>query len=63
MAMEGRLTKVADIAPIVAFLCTSGGWVTSQTIFANGDTRHDSQRDERNLDEAYVCTCEGGRED
>ena len=36
MAMEGRLTEVADIAPIVTFLCTSGRWITGQTIFANG---------------------------
>ncbi|KAI5359397.1 Putative short-chain dehydrogenase/reductase SDR, NAD(P)-binding domain superfamily [Septoria linicola] len=36
MAMENRLTNVADIAPIVTFLCTSGQWMTGQTIFANG---------------------------
>jgi len=35
-AMEGRLTDVKDIAPIVKFLCTEGGWITGQTIFANG---------------------------
>jgi NAD(P)-dependent dehydrogenase (short-subunit alcohol dehydrogenase family) len=36
MAMEGRLTEVQDIAPIVKFLCTAGQWVSGQTIFANG---------------------------
>lgn len=36
MAMEGRLTEVQDIAPIVRFLCTAGKWVNGQTIFANG---------------------------
>jgi len=35
-AMEGRLTDVTDIAPIVKFLCTEGQWITGQTIFANG---------------------------
>lgn len=35
-AMEGRLTGVKDIAPIVKFLCTEGRWITGQTIFANG---------------------------
>jgi hypothetical protein len=34
--MEGRLTDVKDIAPIVKFLCTEGQWITGQTIFANG---------------------------
>jgi NAD(P)-dependent dehydrogenase (short-subunit alcohol dehydrogenase family) len=36
MAVEGRLTEVQDIAPIVRFLCTAGKWVNGQTIFANG---------------------------
>lgn len=35
-AMGGRLTKIEDIAPLVEFLITDGGWVTGQTIFANG---------------------------
>lgn len=35
-AMGGRLTRIEDIAPIVAFLATDGGWITGQTIFANG---------------------------
>ncbi|RFU25056.1 hypothetical protein B7463_g11289, partial [Scytalidium lignicola] len=35
-ALEGRLTDVKDIAPIVKFLCTEGQWITGQTIFANG---------------------------
>lgn len=36
MAMENRLTEIKDIAPIVRFLCTEGGWMSGQTIFANG---------------------------
>jgi NAD(P)-dependent dehydrogenase (short-subunit alcohol dehydrogenase family) len=35
-AMEGRLTDIKDIAPIVRFLCTDGQWITGQTLFANG---------------------------
>jgi len=35
-ALEGRLTDVKDIAPVVKFLCTEGQWITGQTIFANG---------------------------
>ncbi|MEW1638549.1 SDR family oxidoreductase [Streptomyces sp. NPDC093801] len=35
-AMGGRLTKIEDIAPIVTFLATEGGWITGQTLFANG---------------------------
>ncbi|MFF0454399.1 SDR family oxidoreductase [Nocardia africana] len=35
-AMGGRLTRIEDIAPLVEFLVTDGGWVTGQTIFANG---------------------------
>ncbi|KAF9769128.1 hypothetical protein IL306_013490 [Fusarium sp. DS 682] len=35
-ALEGRLTDVKDIAPLVKFLVTEGGWITGQTIFANG---------------------------
>lgn len=34
--LEGRLTDVKDIAPIVKFLCTEGQWITGQTLFANG---------------------------
>ncbi|KND87954.1 Short-chain type dehydrogenase/reductase [Tolypocladium ophioglossoides CBS 100239] len=34
--MGGRLTQVQDIAPIIRFLCTEGGWITGQTLFANG---------------------------
>jgi len=36
MAMGNRLTDIKDIAPIVKFLATEGGWITGQTIFANG---------------------------
>ncbi|QCW78798.1 SDR family oxidoreductase [Streptomyces sp. S6] len=35
-AMGGRLTEIEDIAPLVKFLVTEGGWITGQTIFANG---------------------------
>ncbi|MBF6287464.1 SDR family oxidoreductase [Nocardia cyriacigeorgica] len=35
-AMGGRLTRIDDIAPLVEFLVTDGGWITGQTIFANG---------------------------
>lgn len=34
--MGGRLTEIEDIAPLVTFLVTEGGWITGQTIFANG---------------------------
>ncbi|WP_298444689.1 SDR family oxidoreductase [Gordonia sp. (in: high G+C Gram-positive bacteria)] len=34
--MGGQLTRIEDIAPIVAFLATDGWWITGQTIFANG---------------------------
>jgi len=34
--LGGRLTDVKDIAPLVRFLIAEGGWVTGQTIFANG---------------------------
>ncbi|NMO01216.1 SDR family oxidoreductase [Gordonia sp. TBRC 11910] len=35
-ALGGRLTLITDIAPLVSFLCTDGGWMTGQTLFANG---------------------------
>ncbi|WP_280488367.1 SDR family oxidoreductase [Nocardia farcinica] len=35
-AMGGRLTHIEDIAPLVEFLVTDGGWITGQTLFANG---------------------------
>ncbi|MGF0320967.1 SDR family oxidoreductase [Nocardia fluminea] len=35
-AMGNRLTRIQDIAPLVDFLVTDGGWITGQTIFANG---------------------------
>jgi NAD(P)-dependent dehydrogenase (short-subunit alcohol dehydrogenase family) len=35
-AMNGELTKIEDIVPIVKFLVTDGYWITGQTIFANG---------------------------
>ncbi|UGU17492.1 SDR family oxidoreductase [Sinomicrobium kalidii] len=35
-AMNGFLTVIDDIVPIVKFLATDGWWITGQTIFANG---------------------------
>lgn len=35
-ALHGRLTNIQDIASLVRFLVTEGGWITGQTIFANG---------------------------
>ena len=35
-SMNGKLTNIQDIAPIVKFLVTDGWWITGQTIFANG---------------------------
>lgn len=35
-SLNGELTKIEDIVPIVKFLATDGWWITGQTIFANG---------------------------
>ncbi|KAK9454042.1 hypothetical protein V1511DRAFT_502562 [Dipodascopsis uninucleata] len=35
-SMNGKLTDIKDIAPIVKFLVTDGWWINGQTIFANG---------------------------
>ncbi|KAK9468311.1 hypothetical protein V1512DRAFT_259203 [Lipomyces arxii] len=35
-SMNGQLTDIKDIAPIVKFLITEGWWINGQTIFANG---------------------------
>ncbi|QLG70978.1 hypothetical protein HG535_0B00150 [Zygotorulaspora mrakii] len=35
-AMQNRLTKIEDIAPIISFLATGRGWITGQVIYANG---------------------------
>lgn len=35
-AMGNRLTQIEDIAPIVLFLATDGGWLTGQILFPNG---------------------------
>ena len=35
-AMNGDLTKIENIVPIIKFLATDGWWITGQTIFANG---------------------------
>jgi NAD(P)-dependent dehydrogenase (short-subunit alcohol dehydrogenase family) len=34
--MNGRLTRIEDIAPIVKFPVTEGAWITGQTLFADG---------------------------
>jgi NAD(P)-dependent dehydrogenase (short-subunit alcohol dehydrogenase family) len=35
-ALGNRLTKIEDIVPLIEFLLADGGWITGQTIFANG---------------------------
>jgi NAD(P)-dependent dehydrogenase (short-subunit alcohol dehydrogenase family) len=35
-SMNGELTKIEDIVPVLKFLATDGWWITGQTIFANG---------------------------
>ncbi|WP_320669128.1 SDR family oxidoreductase [Patulibacter defluvii] len=35
-SLNGELTKIEDITPIVEFLVSDGWWITGQTIFANG---------------------------
>jgi NAD(P)-dependent dehydrogenase (short-subunit alcohol dehydrogenase family) len=35
-SMNGRLTEIRNIVPIVKFLVTEGWWITGQTLFANG---------------------------
>ncbi len=40
-SMNGELTKIEDIVPIVKFLTTDGWWITGQTLFANGGIRRD----------------------
>ena len=35
-ALDGRLTDIHDIAPIIKHLVTDGQWITGQTLFANG---------------------------
>jgi NAD(P)-dependent dehydrogenase (short-subunit alcohol dehydrogenase family) len=35
-SMNGELTQIKDIVPIVTFLVTDGWWITGQSIFANG---------------------------
>ncbi|EHN11799.1 short chain dehydrogenase [Patulibacter medicamentivorans] len=35
-SLNGQLTKIEDITPIIEFLVTDGWWITGQTIFANG---------------------------
>lgn len=34
--LGNRLTEITDIAPLILFLASDGGWITGQTIFANG---------------------------
>lgn len=35
-SMNGQLTDIRDIVPIVHFLATEGWWINGQTLFANG---------------------------
>lgn len=35
-SMTGELTNIKDIAPLIVFLVTKGGWINGQTIFPNG---------------------------
>lgn len=35
-SMNGELTRIEDVAPLVRFLASEGGWITGQTIFING---------------------------
>lgn len=35
-SMNGELTKIEDIAPVVRFLVTEGWWFNGQTLFPNG---------------------------
>ncbi|KAH3901545.1 related to dehydrogenases with different specificities (related to short-chain alcohol dehydrogenases) [Saccharomycodes ludwigii] len=35
-AIDHRLTKIEDIAPIIGMLVTEGKWITGQTIYASG---------------------------
>ncbi len=35
-SLNGELTKIEDITPIIEFLVTGGWWITGQTMFANG---------------------------
>jgi NAD(P)-dependent dehydrogenase (short-subunit alcohol dehydrogenase family) len=34
-SMNGKLTDIKDIVPIIKSLATDGWWITGQTIFAN----------------------------
>ncbi|ABN67548.1 short-chain dehydrogenase/reductase (SDR) family protein [Scheffersomyces stipitis CBS 6054] len=36
VGLNGRLTELPDIVPIVRFLVSEGAWITGQTIFASG---------------------------
>lgn len=36
VSLNGKLTDIKDIAPLIKFLVTDGGWITGTTIFANG---------------------------
>ncbi|GAB3298254.1 SDR family oxidoreductase [Parasphingorhabdus pacifica] len=35
-AMEGQLTQIEDIVPVIRHLATDGWWFTGQTLFPNG---------------------------
>lgn len=36
VSLNGKLTDIKDIAPVIKFLVTEGWWITGTTIFANG---------------------------
>ncbi|VVT46423.1 uncharacterized protein SAPINGB_P001206 [Magnusiomyces paraingens] len=36
VSLNGKLTDIKDIAPLIKFLVTEGWWITGTTIFANG---------------------------
>ncbi|KAK6456443.1 short-chain dehydrogenase/reductase family protein [Scheffersomyces xylosifermentans] len=36
VGLNGRLTEVSDIVPIIRLLVSDGAWVTGQTVFASG---------------------------
>lgn len=35
-SINGKLTDIKDIVPIVKFLSTEGWWINGQCLFANG---------------------------
>jgi NAD(P)-dependent dehydrogenase (short-subunit alcohol dehydrogenase family) len=62
-AMNGRLTKIEDIAPIVKFLCTDGGWISGQSTLSPSrmDTKSCKQARFSSQMEAWQADNEGWR--